>query len=245
MAVWIVTGGTRGLGAGLVEELLALNAQVAFCARSAKDVHAAEQRWGANVLGVIGSLADPSFVARLVSLTVHRFGGLDGIAANAAVLGSPPLSEVTALDPSQLAQILEANLLGNLRLIAVSHSHLVQSVSPRVLAITSDAAHAAYPEWSGYALSKAALEVLVETYGAEHPVVSTYILDPGDMDTALHAEALPHDPTPLRAPREVASAAAPLLHGARRQSGRYRLAPNGAGILALEEVTLRVAPVSS
>ena len=77
-----------------------------------------------------------------------------------------------------------------------------------VLAISSDAAVETYPEWGAYGLSKAALEHMMRTFTAElaGSGVRFLTVDPGEMDTRLHAQALPGaDPKALTDPEDAAA----------------------------------------
>ncbi|MDA8205696.1 MAG: SDR family NAD(P)-dependent oxidoreductase [Thermaerobacter sp.] len=219
---WIVTGATRGLGRALAKQLLDSGAAVAFCARHADTVKiaAADLSSHGSVIGMAGSVADAAFVRRLVE-RASTLGSLRGVVLNAAVLPHPPLSAVHTLDPSDLRRVLDVNLLGALNVLQATHPYLGAHPSPRILAVTSDASWAAYPGWAGYGISKAALELLVLTYAKENPAILTFVADPGDMDTALHREALPTDATNLRNPDDVATGLMRLLTSPVAQSGRW------------------------
>jgi NAD(P)-dependent dehydrogenase (short-subunit alcohol dehydrogenase family) len=76
-----------------------------------------------------------------------------------------------------------------------------------VLNISSDAAVQPYPGWGAYGASKAALRHLSDIWDRELRDVGVRVLsvDPGDMDTPLHALAVPEaDPTTLKAPAVAA-----------------------------------------
>ena len=88
-----------------------------------------------------------------------------------------------------------------------------------VLNISSDAAINPYPGWGAYGSSKAALHQLTRIWGEEHASENVYFLslDPGDMDTPMHAAAIPDaDLSTLKRPedsaRELVDAIAGLLH---------------------------------
>ena len=94
-----------------------------------------------------------------------------------------------------------------------------------VLNISSDAAVNPYPGWGAYGASKAALAHLTRIWGEEHAAegVRFLSLDPGDMDTPMHAAAVPDaDPATLKRPeqaaRELADAIAAALSGSRAAS---------------------------
>nr|WP_276320220.1 SDR family oxidoreductase [Corallococcus coralloides] len=77
-----------------------------------------------------------------------------------------------------------------------------------ILNITSDAAVSAYPRWGAYSVSKAALEHLTRIWASEFEGSGVRLLtvDPGDMDTRMHRDALPDaDPATLAKPEDVAA----------------------------------------
>jgi short-subunit dehydrogenase len=83
-----------------------------------------------------------------------------------------------------------------------------------IINVTSDAAVQAYPTWGGYGASKAALEHLSRVLSAEleGSGVRVYVVDPGDMDTAMHRAAEPGvDLSHLPTPDQVAPAFVELL----------------------------------
>jgi NAD(P)-dependent dehydrogenase (short-subunit alcohol dehydrogenase family) len=74
-----------------------------------------------------------------------------------------------------------------------------------VVFISSDAAVEAYPTWGAYGISKAAGAHLMRIWAEEVPTVRFLAIDPGEMDTAMHAAAIPDaDPTTLQRPVDVA-----------------------------------------
>ena len=222
MDTWIVTGGTRGLGRAIADFLIGSGDAVAFCARTPGEVARVEQELQARgpALGMAGSIADPAFVRGFVE-QARTLGGLRGLILNAAVLPNPPLSPVVSLSADEVRRVLDINLLGALHLLQAAHPYLIRHDKPRVAAITSDAAWAGYAGWAAYGLTKAALELLVLTYGAEQADVPAVAIDPGDMDTAMHREALPEDDSNLRDPRAIAPAIAALLRRTSGVAGRW------------------------
>jgi NAD(P)-dependent dehydrogenase (short-subunit alcohol dehydrogenase family) len=95
-----------------------------------------------------------------------------------------------------------------------------------VVHVSSDAAIAAYPTWGAYGVSKAALDHLARVWAAE--VEGTGVrfvsVDPGEMDTRMHAEALPHaDRAALASPDAVAEKLVARLRGIEALSNGARV----------------------
>src|SRR5437870_4554442 len=106
--VAIVTGGGRGIGRATALLLASEGARVTICARTAAEV-AAVQETSDHVVGLIGDVGDAAFVTRLFAETADRFGRLDVLVANAAVLGRKPFAD---LEPALWDQVLAVNLRG-------------------------------------------------------------------------------------------------------------------------------------
>ena len=98
-----------------------------------------------------------------------------------------------------------------------------------LVGISSDAAVEHYEGWGAYAASKAALDHVVLTLGAENPEIAAYAVDPGDMRTAMHQAAFPGEDI---SDRPLPEAVVPALRALLRQrpaNGRYRAADFALG----------------
>jgi NAD(P)-dependent dehydrogenase (short-subunit alcohol dehydrogenase family) len=205
-----VTGGTSGLGLALVQALHARGAQVAFVARDAARVRrVAAELPGTH--GIAGDIASKDDTHRIAMQITAALGGLDVLVNNASSLGPVPLALLADTDCEDLEAALTTNLVGPFRLTKALLGALGAAAregrTARVVNITSDAAVSAYPGWGAYGASKAALAHLGRIWDEElreHGVrVSSF--DPGDMDTPLHALALPDaDPATLKRPADSA-----------------------------------------
>ena len=206
-----VTGGTSGLGLALVRALHAQGARVAFVARDASRVQrvAAEL---AGTHGIIGDIANKTDTHRIALQINAALGGLDVLVNNASSLGPVPLALLADTECEELEAALAANLVGPFRLTKALLGSLSASARERrgsalVVNISSDAAVTPYAGWGAYGASKAALLHLSRIWNeelAEHGV-RVISFDPGDMDTPLHALAVPDaDPASLKRPADSA-----------------------------------------
>jgi NAD(P)-dependent dehydrogenase (short-subunit alcohol dehydrogenase family) len=207
-----VTGGTSGLGLALVRALHARGAQVAFVARDAQRVQrVANELPGTH--GIVGDIADKDDTHRIALQINAALGGLDVLVNNASSLGPVPLALLADTDCEDLERALAANLVGPFRLTKALLGSLAASARARpeatalVVNISSDAAVTPYAGWGAYGASKAALLHLSRIWNeelAEHRV-RVVSFDPGDMDTPLHAQAVPDaDPATLKQPADAA-----------------------------------------
>jgi NAD(P)-dependent dehydrogenase (short-subunit alcohol dehydrogenase family) len=216
-----VTGGTSGLGLALVRELLRRGARVAFVARTPGRVEqVARENPGAH--GVVGDVSAKDDIYPVAVQILGELGGLDVLINNASHLGPTPLALLADTDCEDLELALATNVVGPFRLTKALLGALAASAREGtgavVLNVSSDAAITPYPRWGAYGASKAALRHLGAIWDAELAAdgVRFLSIDPGDMDTPLHAAAVPDaDPATLKRPedaaRELADAIAAAL----------------------------------
>src|SRR5438067_2248505 len=215
-----ITGGTSGLGRALVREFRRRGARVAFVARTASAVAEVARACGAH--GIVGDVARKQDIHPLALQIGAALGGLDVLVNNASSLGPVPLALLADTECEAFELALQTNLLGPFRLTKTLLGALSASAREGrgavVLNVSSDAAINAYARWGAYGASKAALRHMSAIWGEELAAdgVRFLSLDPGDMDTPLHALAVPDaDSTELKRPdtaaRELADAIARAL----------------------------------
>ena len=206
----LVTGGTSGLGRALVHTLRAEGAQVAFVARTAHRVEEVSRREPGS-LGITADVADQQAIHRIALQVLAWRGGLDVLINNASSLGPVPLAKLADTECEALQLALATNVLAPFRLTRALLGALAASAREGrgavVVNISSDAAVNAYPGWGAYGASKAALLHMTRIFDAESRALGVRFIsiDPGDMDTPLHALAVPDaDGTALRRPQVAA-----------------------------------------
>jgi NAD(P)-dependent dehydrogenase (short-subunit alcohol dehydrogenase family) len=226
-----VTGGTSGLGLALVRELRRRGASVAFVARKPERVRAVA-RAHPGVHGIVGDIARKQDIHPIALQITGNLGGLDVLVNSASSLGPTPLALLADTECEDLELALATNVLGPFRLTKALLGALAGSAREGrgsvVLNVSSDAAVNPYPGWGAYGASKAALHHMSRIWAEElaEEGVRVLSLDPGDMDTPLHAVAVPEaDLATLKRPetaaREFADAIVEALpeRGARRAQG--------------------------
>ena len=205
-----VTGGTSGLGLALVEGLRRGGAEVAFVARNEKRVKEVVRQFsGAH--GIDGDVSKKDETHALAMRITAALGGLDVLINNASSLGPVPLALLADTECEELELALATNLVGPFRLTKALLGALTASAREGrpalVINITSDAAVTPYAGWGAYGASKAALTQMSRIWNEElrEHGVRVESFDPGDMDTPLHALAVPEaDPATLRKPGDAA-----------------------------------------
>lgn len=212
----LVTGASRGIGAATAEALAGAGAHVVLTARTAADLEAVEERihaaGGSATIAPL-DLTESDSIARLASAAVERWGSLDILMLNAAMLGG--LTPVAQIDGKEFNRLLTLNVLANQALIANFDPLLRRSEAGRVIAVTSSVGRAPLAYWGAYGASKAALETLALAYAEEVrnlAPVKVAILDPGATATRMRGNAFPgEDQATLKPPSAVAEAVLQML----------------------------------
>ncbi len=215
-----ITGGTSGLGRALVREMRRRGAKVAFLARGRERVESvAREEPGA--FGIVGDVARKDDIYPMATQILGNLGGLDVLVNNASDLGPVPLALLGDTECEDLERALATNLVGPFRLTKALLGALAASAREGrggvVLNISSDAAVNPYPRWGAYGTSKAALHHLSRIWNEElSPEGIRFLsLDPGDMDTPLHALAVPDaDLSSLKRPEAAARELADAIEAA-------------------------------
>lgn len=203
----LITGGTRGLGLALTESLTLLGAEVAVIARNLERLKQLQNRWP-RVITLQGDIADKEAIYPLAMQAVSALGGVDVLIHNAGILGPKTLRHLADTDCEDLEAALQTHVLGPFRLTKALMGPLFESRG-LVVFVSSDAAVQAYPQWGAYGASKAAMAHMAHIWHEEaRPLgVRMLVVDPGDMLTDLHLQALPDaDPAQLKDPKTAAAA---------------------------------------
>jgi NAD(P)-dependent dehydrogenase (short-subunit alcohol dehydrogenase family) len=215
-----ITGGTAGLGLALVGELLNRGADVAFVARKSDAVVRVAQQF-ARAHGIIGDVSHKEDIHRIALQILGALGGVDVLINNASDLGPTPLRLLADTECEDFEHVLATNVLGPFRLTRALLGALAASARENthsvVLNISSDAAVTPYARWGVYGASKAALQHLTRIWDEELREAGVHFvsLDPGDMDTAMHAAAIPDaDRASLKRPANAAVEMADAIESA-------------------------------
>lgn len=207
----LITGATRGLGRALMEAFGSEGARVVGVARSQAELDqtVAELRTcGIEAHGIAADISDKEAIYPLVGAASALAGPIDILVQNASTLGPTPLPLLLDTSCEDFSRVLEVNLVGPLRLAKAVVGHALVKGHGLVMQITSDASVAAYPCWGAYGVSKAALDHLGRIWAAEleGTGVRFITVDPGEMDTRMHRDAIPDtDPATLARPEDVAA----------------------------------------
>src|SRR5436190_9020665 len=228
----LITGASKGLGAALAGEMASLGARVALVARGATELEAVAARiraQGGDAHALPAHMGDKRAIHAIAGAAAAVVGPIDVLIHNASTLGPTPLRLLLDTECEDLGAVLETNLIGPFRLTRVIAGAMALRGSGLVVHVSSDAAVAAYPRWGAYGVSKAALDHLGRIFAAELGAAGVRFLsvDPGEMDTEMHAAAMPDaDRAALPRPEVVARRIARMIRESERIEGGARLEAN-------------------
>ncbi len=184
--VALVSGGTKGIGRAIVEDLLGSGFRVAFSARTSADVEKVEEALSAKgeVMGVVADVRDPEACENLVEQAVGRFGGLDVLVNNAGVGRFAPLHEMSLEDWHTQ---IDTNLNGVFYLSRASVPHLQKSPDAWIINIGSLAGRNAFAGGAAYNASKFGLRGMTEAMMLDlrYEGIRVSLIMPGSVATAF------------------------------------------------------------
>ena len=211
--VALITGASRGIGAAVARRFAGEGARLILVARTQgglekvdDEIRAAYGEDAAATLVTL-DLSRPGDIDRLAAAVAERFGRLDILVGNAALLGA--LAPMHQIAPDEWDRAIATNLTANWRLIRVFDQPLRSSDAGRAIFVTSGAARAARPYWGAYAASKAALETMVLSWAGEtaRTRMRINLINPGPTRTRMRAGAYPgEDPVGVKPPDAAAAA---------------------------------------
>ncbi|MFM9615695.1 SDR family NAD(P)-dependent oxidoreductase [Streptomyces niveiscabiei] len=181
----LVTGGSRGLGLAVVQDLLDRGTRVAAFARTVSDSlrDLANAHPGTLLAGAVDA-RDTVATLAFLRAAEEALGPLDGLVNNAGVAQDSVLAHTA---PADIERVLSTNLLAPLLLTrAFLRQVLRRAGTARVVTIGSACAQATYPGMVAYAASKAGLEAATRALSAEtHGRVLVNCVAPGFFDSDM------------------------------------------------------------
>lgn len=224
--VVIVTGGSRGIGRAIVEEVARQGAKVAFTyaqhSGAAETVTEQVKRFGSEAFSLQADVRDLQQAQRVVTETIERFGRLDGLVNNAGILRDKALM---LMDAKDWQDVLDTNLTGVFNCCRAAIVSFMKQKSGRIVNIASVTGLVGMARQVNYAAAKAGIVGLTKSLAKE---VASYniavnAIAPGYIETDMtssidekrKAELLKQIPMGrFGKPEEVARLAAILLSDA-------------------------------
>lgn len=220
----LVTGGSRGLGAAVGEALAKRGARVVLVAREEAPLREVAAKIGGHALAF--DVGDKDSAHRIAGAAAALVGPIDVLVHAASTLGPVPMPFLLDTACEDLQSVLETNLVGPFRIDKIVGGSMALRKTGAIVHVSSDAAVVAYPRWGAYGVSKAAFDQLARVLGAElaDHGVRVWSVDPGEMDTKMHADAMPDaDRATLERPERVAERLVSMIENAERIEPGARL----------------------
>lgn len=227
----LVTGASRGIGAATALALAKAGAHVLAVARTVGGLEELDDQIrgaGGSATLVPLDLKDTAGIGRLAEAIGQRYGRLDILVANAAIVG--PSSPLGHVEPKDWEAVLAVNVTANWHLIRFLDPLLQKAEAGRAVFVTSGAASSTRAYRGPYSMSKAALDALARTYAAEtaETKVRVNLLNPGPTRTRMRATVMPgEDPAKLTKPEQVAEKILELCLPDVTESGKLYDYPSG------------------
>lgn len=231
----LVTGASRGLGRSLADRLAVEGSRVVLVARDEVAVEQAARvirQRGGVAFAIAADVGDKEAAHSIAGQAAALAGPVDILIHNASTLGPVPLAALLDTPCEELERAFAVNVLGPFRLTKLLAGAMTLRAGGVVVNITSDASVSAYPTWGAYGVTKAALDHLTRIWAAELETtgVKLLALDPGEMDTRMHADAMPDaDRSTLQSPDVVADRVVRLIaHGSWKSGARLEASAEAA-----------------
>lgn len=220
----LVTGASRGIGRAAALQLARQGDIVIAIARSKAALEKLDDEiraLGSEAVLVPMDLKDAKGIETLGKVIGEKFGRLDGLVANAGILGT--LGPVESCGPRSFDETVAVNLTANFNLIRALSPWLRQSAAPRAVFVTSGVARHPRAFWGPYQATKAGLEALVLGWADENEnfPLRINLFNPGATRTGMRAEAMPgEDPMSIPSAEDVAAELVKLAGPAETRTGQ-------------------------
>lgn len=230
----LITGASRGIGAAVARAYAREGAHVILLARTVgalEELDDEVRALGGSASLVPLDLEKPELIDGLAAPLLERFGRLDILVANAAMLGK--MTPSFQYPPDLWEKVFRLNVHANQRLLRALHPLLQASDAGRVLMVSSSVSRDARAYWGAYASSKAALDSLAMIYAREtqDSRIRVNVINPGGTRTDMRATAFPgEDPATLPAPEEIAEVFVALAEPGCTRHGEWIAAREFCGI---------------
>lgn len=222
-----ITGASKGLGKALAEAFAEKGARLAICARNKEALQQVEENLvnlGAEVLAVCADASVQKDVERFVSLIEKKYERLDVLINNASMIGPSPMPLLADFPSEDFDEVLATNTRIPFLMTQRVLAGMLQRNEGSIINVTSEAGKVGYAGWGAYGISKFAVEGMTYTWADElsDTDVRINMVDPGEMDTEMHEQAVPDCDYFLKKPEEIvdtflylASDEAKSVHGKR------------------------------
>ena len=209
----IVTGGTKGIGRGIAEALVAEGVQVCISARHQSDIDeaVAQLNTKGKAVGFVCDVREYDQVQALIDHCVRELGGLDILINNAGIGG---FESVEQTSPADFRAVLETNLFGVFYCCHEAIPRMKQRAGGYIINISSLAGANAHPRMAAYNASKFGLNGFSEALMQEvrHDNIKVSYIMPGSVDTEFGGDTPSDEKSWQLTPADIARVVIDLLH---------------------------------
>lgn len=165
--VAIVTGGTRGIGLAIAQELLKQHAKVVICARKQEGLDRAKEmlKAGDNLLTCVAHIAKEDDVNALVDAAVQKYSAVDILINNVGM--NLMTGSLVDVELSAWQKIIDSNLTGTFLVSKKVGAIMRQQKRGKIVSISSVAGRLASPGMNVYGIAKAGVEMMTKNLAVE------------------------------------------------------------------------------
>lgn len=198
--VAIVTGANQGLGLEISRHYVNTGASIVMCARNGDLLTRARNELtiglapGQVIEAVPADVSDLQSVEQLVKATLQRFGRIDILVNNAGIYG--PMGPIEEVDWAQWIKAIEINLFGSISMCRAVLSTMKEQQKGKIIQLSGGGATNPMPNFSAYAVSKAAIVRFAETLAEEGREfnIDVNAIAPGALNSRMLDEVLAAGP---------------------------------------------------
>jgi len=181
----IITGASRGIGAGLVEAFLKQGYKVVATSRNVSQQLTASP----GLILIDGDIGKPETAAKVVEAAIKNFGSIDVLVSNAGIFFTKPFTEFSITDFNAL---VSTNLLGFLNITQLAVKQMLKQKSGSVVSITAALADQPILGVNGSVpmITKGGLNAIIRSLAIEYAKqgIRFNAVAPGVVDTPMHKD---------------------------------------------------------
>ncbi len=232
----LITGASRGIGAAIAKAYAKEGAHVVLVARTTGALEELDdeiQAAGGKATLVPLDMEKTELIDGLAAPLLERFGKLDVLVANAAILGK--MTPVHQYPPDLWEKVFKLNVHANQRLLRAVHPLLNASDSGRAIFLSSGVARSTCAEWGADSASKTAVDKIAITKAQEIEAgnIRVNVVNPGGTRTELRASAFPgEDPNTLPTAEDIIEVFLALAEAGCTRNSEWIAARDYCGISA-------------
>jgi len=214
--VALITGAAHGIGRATARQLLDDGWNIGAVDISAADLGRVFGKQLRRVLTIDGDIGDEAIAKRAVTVTIERFGQLDGVVSNAGIMIRKPIRQLTI---AEWRRVLDVNLTAAFLLAKAAERPLRQTKGAFV-SIASTRAKMSEPDTEAYSATKGGLVALTHALAMSLAPVRVNCVSPGwiatrDYDKLRRKDHAQHPVGRVGRPEDIAEIVAWLLDGER------------------------------